>query len=171
MGNRGPKKQPGQKLQLYRGPDDRQARRRREPGDAAGIARCPSWLTPAAKNKWRTLAPRLREAGRLSILEGDALARYCQTWARWRECEEFLATYGATYPVYALDREGQPVSDPSGSRVIRRFAVHPQALLATQLAAILAKLETAFGLTPAARAALRSDENPAADDLETRYFG
>ena len=51
---------------------------------------CPKWLMPEAKAEWRRLAKRIK------ISEEDVmiLAGYCQSYARWREAEEYITEHG-----------------------------------------------------------------------------
>ena len=61
-----------------------------EPQPMPGRPRCPEWLDPAAKAKWRALVPELERLGLLTRLDGDALAAYCQAWAEVREATRTL---------------------------------------------------------------------------------
>ena len=51
---------------------------------------CPKWLMPEAKAEWRRLAKRIK------ITDEDVmiLAGYCQSYARWREAEEYITEHG-----------------------------------------------------------------------------
>ena len=51
---------------------------------------CPKWLMPEAKAEWRRLAKKIKIADEdLMILAG-----YCQSYARWREAEEYITEHG-----------------------------------------------------------------------------
>ena len=77
--------------------------------------------------------------GVLTYVDGDALAAYCQTYARWQEAEEFLAKHG---PVYSLrDESGQ----------VRCMQQFPQVSIARTLMLLLRQYQQEFGMTPAAR--------------------
>lgn len=170
MAKPGPNKQPTAQLKLVGNPDA--ARRdRSEPKPPKGKPRCPDWLPDQAKRKWRSLAPRLIKQGTLTIVDVDAFSRYCALWARWRACEEFLARYGTTYPIYRVGKDGQLLKDEAGKPLLQRFGEHRQVAQANQLAQRLSALEAQFGLTPAARADLRGESDASADTPELRYFG
>lgn len=51
---------------------------------------CPKWLMPEAKAEWRRLAKKIK------ITDEDVmiLAGYCQSYARWREAEEYITEHG-----------------------------------------------------------------------------
>jgi len=75
----------------------------------------------------------------LTRIDGNALARYCQLWARWKKAELFAQKHGEVYPL----------KDESGrTKCLMPF---PQVAIANKLAAQLTRLEQEFGMTPSAR--------------------
>jgi P27 family predicted phage terminase small subunit len=97
--------------------------------------------------------------GVLARIDGNALARYCRLWSRWREAEEFLMKNGESY----LDKA------PDGR--VKRLQPYPQVATAAKLAEQLLRLEAHFGMTPAARARLAAPrEETQGDDLRSRYL-
>ncbi len=104
MGRRGPPPKPTHLKAVTGNPgkrklNDRESQARKE------APRCPNWLIPEAKRVWRDIVPKLKRLGVLTEVDGQALAAYCQTYARWREAEEFLAKHGNVYPL--RDSEGE----------------------------------------------------------------
>lgn len=156
MGKRGPAKTPTETLKL-RG-SWRADVRKNEPQPEKGRPRCPKWLRPMAKRYWKRLVPQLDEMGILTLIDGNALARYCQVMAKWREAEEFLASHGDLYPV----------KDEAGNVV--RFKQYPQVSTAMKLADQALRLEQQFGLTPSARAGLDAPIKPKDTDGKSRFF-
>ena len=57
----------------------------------------PTWLHVLAKAEWRRVAPLMLAAGRISELDTQTLAAYCQSYARWRECEQTIAKEGPVF--------------------------------------------------------------------------
>ena len=51
---------------------------------------CPKWLMPEAKAEWRRLAKKIKIADEDVMI----LAGYCQSYARWREAEEYITEHG-----------------------------------------------------------------------------
>lgn len=114
---------------------------------------------PEAKQLWRQLVPQLEAMQVLARIDAQALARYCQYWARWRECEEFLKKTGPTYSL--TDKQGKTIG----------FAAFPQVNLSMKLDVALRKLEAEFGLTPAARPRLTVDDEsgPQPHDQKSQF--
>ena len=163
MGKRGPAPTPTKILEV-RG-SWRAGARQDEPQPEAKRPVCPAWLMPEAKRAWRELAPQLDRMGVLGKCDRNALARYCQTWAKWRAAEEWIMEHGDH--VVVRDKDGRAtgiVEPPQVGRTIR-------------LADQLLRLEQHFGLTPSARAGLATrkdnpDENRGKDPLNDprRFF-
>lgn len=59
--------------------------------------KCPAWLDKAAKSRWRALVPELERLGLLTIIDGDALAAYCQAWAEFEIATRTLQAEGRTF--------------------------------------------------------------------------
>ncbi len=157
MGERGPPPTPTNVLAMRgswranRNPD--------EPRPERGRPRCPKWLDDKAKEAWAQLIPQLDRMGILAKIDGNALARYCRLWSRWRQAEDFLATQGDTYLVKGTDGKATAVK------------AYPQARIAATLAEQLLRIEQHFGMTPASRARLSAPrEDEGSDDLRTRYL-
>jgi len=157
VGRRGPVRTPTRVLELHR--SWRAKARADEPEPERKRPVCPRWLRDEAKRVWRELIPQLESMGTLGRCDRNALARYCQTWAKWRVAEEFLAESGDVYV-----RRGD-------SGKIEAIKEYPQASLALRLADQLLKLEREFGLTPSARAGLaKPKDNPNENRGKERFF-
>ena len=158
MGERGPAKTPTHILKL-RG-SWRADAREGEPTPDRSRPRCPIWLAKEAKRAWRELVPQLEHMGLLAKCDRNAIVRYCQTLAMWREAQEWLMEHGTVHP--EKDAAGRVVGlreYPHVARVIR-------------LSEVLARLEKQFGLTPAARAnlAVAKPEKPEENRGRERFF-
>ena len=104
---------------------------------------------PAAKSKWKDLAPRLFNAGILTAIDGDSLAQYCQCWARWIAAEKSMPK--------------GPVKKFKG-RTGTWEQVAPEFSVAKAMLAQMNRLARELGLTPSSRSALAIDK-PAAGGL------
>ena len=93
----------------------------------------------------------------LSSLDREALACYCAAFARWKKMETFLTKHGEVYTV------------KDDSRSILSVRVFPQFLMWKQSREILSKLEGSFGLTPADRVGLVT--NNTNDDTNDQQQG
>lgn len=123
-------------------------RRRRQPGSKAATDALPpppspdhrSALARLADERWQQVHPRLAARGDVDEAQ---LRVYCQTWARWRQAEDTIAS------------AGQVVRSASG-----RPMVSPLVAIANQAARAVQQLEARLGL--AAVEAAAADE-PRAD--------
>ena len=90
-----------------------------------------------AKTIWRQLTPKLKAAGILTVIDGAGLARFCELYVQWREA--------------AVELRGK-------TRVITQangiLCPNPLFKIVNELSRELARLEQAYGLTPADRAGL-----------------
>ncbi len=56
---------------------------------------CPKWLDDEAKKEWKRLAKQMEQLGILTEVDVAAFAGYRQSYARWKEAEEFISKHGA----------------------------------------------------------------------------
>jgi len=138
MGRRGPKPKPTA-LKLIQGNPGKRAINGFEPKPSLVMPVCPKWLDDEAKNCWRRLAPKLKNMGVLTQIDGDALANYCDAWSRWKRATEFLQKNGDVYTL--KDDAGQP----------KCVAQWPQVAIARNMVLVLNRYQQEFGLTPASR--------------------
>ena len=139
MGTRGPKKTPTAILEL------RGSKREEIAQTCALHAELPAplvWLDGPALDMWHDLAPMLYHAKVLSKRDRNALARYCRIWHRWRQAGKQVDKLGMS--LVKLDKNKRP-----------ELQRNPLAIEARTLAALLDRMEAAFGLIR--RLARRSD--------------
>lgn len=108
-------------------------RRRKEPQvpDAPGALRCPAWLDDIGKRRWKSLKPLLQEMGVLTAADADLLAAYCHAYSMFRRADAQIGR----------DPELWPQKAPFWKMRKESFEQ-------------MAKIASAFGMTPAARAGL-----------------
>lgn len=156
MARRGPNRTPTAVLDKRNRPA--QQDRGKEPKPVALSPVRPDWLLPEAAAAWDYLAPKMERLGILTEIDGNAFARYCQTWARWRQCEEFLKQAGGT--TYTDKR-----------LTYSTLREYPQVRQSQKYSALLTKLESEFGLTPSGRASLSiGGGDPMKDDPLMEMF-
>jgi P27 family predicted phage terminase small subunit len=126
-----------------------------EPQPPSGRPPCPPWLSREAKMIWTRLLTILAASGMLTRLDGLTLARYCTLYARWQTLEAWLGAHASTVETPGYRDTSYVVA-----------GVHKT----------LEQLEAAFGLSPAARAALgvalrptKPAESPPGQD-KSRFF-
>lgn len=161
MGRRGPRPLPSAVLEA-RG-SRRAGSRPHEAEAPRGRPVCPAWLSPEAREVWDHMVPILEQMAVLTIADGNALARYCRLFVRWRKAEDFLDQYG----------DSHPLKDGNGN--VKCFMPFPQVGTAAKLAGLLARLEQEFGLTPSARTRVEVDKaftrNPKVQAFYDRFWG
>lgn len=132
--------------------------RANEPTPPPGKPVCPRWLCRDAKAAWKQVVPLLADMGVLTPLDRNALARYCETWARWKAASAWIEEHGETYAL--RDDKGEV-------RCLQQF---PQVGIVNQLGQQLSRLEKAFGLSPASRANIQIAPKPNANNDKKRFF-
>ena len=55
---------------------------------------------------WKQVVPQLVAMGVLTTIDGNALARYCRLWSRWRKMETFIETDVHPWNSRILDLNG-----------------------------------------------------------------
>ena len=146
MGRRGPAPTPTAILKLRGSPRATRRDRKDEPPGPPGRPDRPVWLDDQAREMWDHLVPLLEVMRVLTRIDGNALARYCRLWARWRKAESFIDSKGEMYPL--KDNQGG----------VKCFVQWPQVGIANKLAQQLTRLEQEFGMTPAARARVHVEQ-------------
>lgn len=71
--------------------------RKRQPNiltNLKGIPDKPAFLTQEASEEWDRVTRELLETGNLSVVDRSSLTVYCQTYAKWLECEKHIAEHG-----------------------------------------------------------------------------
>ncbi len=147
MGRRGPPPKPTA-LRILNGNAANRPLNEDEPQPAKDMPRCPSWLTAEAKKVWARVAPELARMRVLTIADADALAAYCQVYARWRAAEEFIAKHGDAYPI--RDEQGR----------VKCMAQFPQVSIAKSLLQLVRAYQQEFGMTPSSRTQVRTSDAP-----------
>ncbi len=159
MGRRGPPPTPTESLKLRGSTLVTKRRQRSETKGPSGIPTCPDWLDGDGKTMWKTLVPLLEGMAVLTRIDGNALARYCRLWSRWRKAESFIDQHGEMYPL----------KDDSGK--VKYMQQWPQVAIANKLAQQLTRLEQEFGMTPSARSRIQIERRSGEKDHgKARFF-
>jgi P27 family predicted phage terminase small subunit len=158
MARRGPPPQPTA-LKLLKGNPGKRRIDGREPRPPLTTPSCPRWLSAEAKRAWRETVPVLRAMRILARIDRDALAAYCQAYARWKAAEQFLDQHGDVYPI----------RDESGK--IKYMQAFPQVFIARSQLQVLRSYQQEFGMTPSARTRVHEIASYARDPEIERFFG
>ena len=129
-----------------------------EPKAPPGAPDQPGWLTKEARAHWDEVVPILLKLGTLTFADGEALAEYCDVWARLRKVNR------------VINQKGHTFTTPNGYVQQR-----PEVGIAKGLRADLTRLMDRFGMNPSARTRIRLSDSPGAgrspqDADETDWF-
>ena len=142
------------KLRLMEGNPGHRRINRNEPEPRQGIASRPGWLLPEAKLEWTRVVGELERLGLLTVVDRGALAAYCQSWARWAECEQEITQHGATQFVE---------SKANGTYEQLR----PVVAMAQKYFQLMQSAAARLGLDPASRSRISAPEASKGDELES----
>lgn len=143
----GPKKKPTA-LSIIQGNPGKRSLNKNEPKPKAGAPRCPVSLSDDAKKHWRTIVKQLAAAKIMTKLDSDALALYCEAYARWNDANQHLQKFG----IVVKSPQGWPIQSPYLSISNRAF---------DQMKSMLGE----FGMTPASRTKITTvDDNSKGGD-------
>lgn len=148
MAQRGRKPKPTAIKMLEGNPGKRQLNEN-EPKPSKKAPTCPKWLDDDAKKEWKRLSKQMEMLGILTEVDMAAFAGYCQCYARWKAAEEFISKHGSI------------VKTPSGY-----WQQIPQVSIAQQYMKQMNKFCEQFGLTPASRSRIVSDNTKIVTDDE-----
>jgi P27 family predicted phage terminase small subunit len=148
MGYRGPIPKPTQ-LKVLEGNPGKRPLPANEPKPKPVAPKCPSWLDKEAKREWRRVVPELSRLGLLTVVDGTALAAYCQAYSKWVEAEKFMQKHGMIFKT------------PSG--YIQQV---PQVAIAQKYLLIVRDFCREFGLTPSSRSRMTFPTSGEADEFE-----
>lgn len=129
----GRKKKPSA-LSIIQGNPGKRPLNDKEPKPKAEAPRCPSILSPDAKKHWRTIVKQLAAAKIMTKLDTDALAIYCEAYARWADANAHLQKFG----IVVKTPKGWPMQSPYLSISNKAFE---------QMKGMLSE----FGMTPSSR--------------------
>lgn len=150
MSTRGRKPKPTA-VKILEGNPGKRPLNTREPQYSRRAPPCPAWLEPEAKRVWRRLNKEMEAAGTLTNADREVFASFCQSYARWKEAEEFISEHGTI------------MRTPSG--YLQQI---PQVSIAQTYMKKMNEAGSLLGLNPSARSRIIADlEKPVAvDELE-----
>jgi P27 family predicted phage terminase small subunit len=86
-------------LKLLEGNPGKRPLPQNEPKPAPIAPDCPEWLCDDAKAEWARICPQLERLGLLTQVDMAAMVGYCESWAQYKKCLEFLHKHGEVYPI------------------------------------------------------------------------
>jgi P27 family predicted phage terminase small subunit len=139
---------------VLKGNPGKRALPKNEPTPERGIPDAPAILSPEARAQWDKVSTILDDANVLTVMDADALAIYCEAYARWVKATDDVHTFGMV--IYTPN--GYPVQSPWLS-------------IANQAAAQMVKMLVEFGMTPASRSRVTAHGDEGEDPMEAFLRG
>ena len=148
MGRRGPAPKPTVLNELAGNPGHRK-KNTKEPKPASDKMAAPLFLSAEARAEWDRLVGLFADLKLLTNIDTDALAMYCDTYARWMQATRALA------------KDGMIVYTPNG------FPVQsPYIGIVNQSLRTMQKFLAEFGMTPASRTRIQVPQEPEDDPFD-----
>ncbi len=136
------------KVHALHGNPGKRSRNTKEPKPEVVVPGPPEHLSEEAVREWNRVTPELKALGIISDIDRNALAAYCQCYARWVASEEKLAKYGEI----VKSPNGYPMQSPylgianTALKFMRDFAIE-------------------FGMTPSSRSRVSTTTEPSRGKL------
>lgn len=134
-------------LKLLDGNRGKRSINKAEPKPTPVAPEPPAFLKKEALEEWNRLAPELGRLGLLTVVDGTALAAYCQAYRRWLQAER------------KINREGMVLKAKS-----RYSQAHPAMAIAQKSLQLMKAFASEFGLTPASRTRISVSQKPEPND-------
>ena len=117
-----------------------------------GVPEMPKGLSRASRREFRFMSRVLLDRGLLTIVDGKALAGYCQAYAFAEVALRDIEKHGQLVNVLALDKK-------TGKPVVKCRVRNPAIGTYRQMSRLMKLFLTEFGLTPASRRNLKASLN------------
>lgn len=145
---------------LLQGNPGRRPLNKNEPKPATGAPTMPRWLSKAARAEWKEIVPILLGMKVLTRADGKALAAYCQSYSMWKQAQEEVDANGITF------LEQAAIEDDDGKTVLVTLKIrkNPAVTVAENSMKIMKGFLVEFGLSPASRARLKTENGEESED-------
>ncbi len=125
-----------------------------------GVPEMPKELSRVARREFRFMCRVLLDRGLLSVVDGKALAAYCEAYAQAEVALHDIEKYGQLIEIPALDKKtGKVMLGANGKPIVRRRQKNPAIGTYKQISRLMKLFLTEFGLTPASRCNLKIPSN------------
>lgn len=134
-----------------------------EPTPQQSVPEMPKGLRRSARREWKSITAKLLELGVLTIVDGKALAMYCDAYADWQEAQRDCTKFGLVLDAPVLDENNQPIY--VGGRALTVRKVNPAFTVKNASMKTMKSYLIEFGLTPASRSKLKLPAKPVEDPM------
>lgn len=142
-----------------------------EPQPPVAVPEMPKGLRPAARREWHRIVVELLKLGVLTVVDGKALAMYCDAYADWQEAQRDCTKNGLVLDTPVLDKEKQPIyltgmSEDGVRQLLLVRKINPAFTVKIAAMKTMKSFLIEFGLTPASRSKLKVAPPPKVDPME-----
>lgn len=134
-----------------------------EPIAPDGEPELPRGMSKAANREWAFIVPQLRLLGVLSIIDGKALAQYCDAHAHVEMARKEIKKHGLLIEEAVTSKEGFYVGT--------KYKENPAVNIYAKFSKIMNTYLQQFGLTPSSRSKLKIEKPKPVDEMETFMQG
>ena len=124
----------------------------------------PKGLSASARREWRYIVAELLKLGTLTVVDGKALAAYCETFALWEQARKEIKANGLTFQTKMVINRKQPDGTVVQEEVLLGIKRNPAVAIAFEALRSMKAFLVEFGLTPASRSRLHVVAPPKEDD-------
>lgn len=104
------------------------------------VPHAPEWIEGRAREMWDRICAQMIAAQTISEIDENVLARYCATWAEWRDAHEYVRKRGQAH--ITKDKDGN----------VTGMRLWPQTRLMRDLGTELSRMEGVLFIGPGNRA-------------------
>lgn len=126
------------------------------PAPTKGEPEMPKGMSKAARREWRQVVPLLMESGVLSVIDGKALAAYCESYALWEIARNDYIKNGIQFRAMFENKEGALIAGD--------MKANPAVAIANNALKSMKAFLIEFGLTPASRRNLKIEKKAGNDN-------
>jgi P27 family predicted phage terminase small subunit len=131
-----------------------------EPKPKSGIPEMPKELRKTAQREWRRVSVDLDTLGLITVVDGKALAMYCDAYADWEVAQRECVKSGMWYEEPIVSKDGMVV----GYKHKQAPWFNVKCMAMKMMKAYLIE----FGLTPASRSKLKIEKKQDGTEMPTR---
>lgn len=129
-----------------------------EPKPQVGVPEKPKGMLPAASREWERIVPELMRLGVLTVVDGKALAGYCDAYAYWEKARKDMDRHGLVCEEPVLNKEGDEIGT--------KLKANPAVAIYATMGKLMKTFLVEFGLTPASRSKLKVEKPKPADPMD-----
>jgi P27 family predicted phage terminase small subunit len=129
-----------------------------EPKPELGTPEKPKGMSKAASREWDRIVPALMSLGVLTVVDGKALAGYCDAYAYWELARKEMDDHGLVVEEPILNKEGDEIGE--------KLKANPAVSIYATMGKLMKSFLVEFGLTPASRSKLKVEKPKPADPMD-----